>query len=156
MLREFRRAAHAPEFSNPDLGVIATKAPRAVICLISALAFHGITNQIPRVVHVAVPKGRYAGLKLGSPPVQVYRFDAATFKRGMETHKIDGRPIRAYGVARTVVDCLKFRNKIGLDIALAALRFARTRKRVTNRELLEIARALRLDRVMRTYLEGVP
>ena len=156
LTRGLYRLAQSPEFSNPDLAVIAAKAPQAVVCLISALAFHGITTQVPRVVHLAVPRGGYSGLTIGSPPVKVYRFDAATFNKGIEVHEVDGRPIRVYGVARTVVDCFKYRNKIGLDVALEALRFARERKRISNRELLEIARALRLDRVMDPYLQVVP
>ncbi len=156
LARGLYRLSASREFSNPDLGVIAAKAPEAVVCLISALAFHGITTQIPRVVHLAVPRGRYSQLKLGSPPVKVYRFDAATFEKGLELHKIDGRPIRVYSVARTVVDCFKYRNKLGLDIALEALQLARTRKRTSNREFLEIARHLRLERVMGPYLQVVP
>lgn len=154
--RGLYRLAGSQEFSNPDLGVVAAKAPQAVVCLISALSFHGITTQVPRVVHLAVPRGSYSRLKLGSPPVKIYRFDAATFDKGIEVHKIDGRPIRVYGVARTVVDCFKYRNKLGLDVALEALRFARARKRVSNREFLEFARALRLERVMGPYLQVVP
>jgi predicted transcriptional regulator of viral defense system len=156
LARGLYRLSTSREFSNPDLGVIAAKAPEAVVCLISALAFHGITTQIPRVVHLAVPRGRYSKLKLGSPPVKVYRFDAATFENGLEMHKIDGRAIRVYSVARTVVDCFKYRNKLGLDIALEALQLARARKRTSNREFLELARALRLERVMGPYLQVVP
>ncbi len=156
LARGLYRLSTSREFSDPDLGVIAAKEPDAVVCLISALAFHGITTQIPRVVHLAVPRGRYSRLKLDSPPVKVYRFDPATFDMGLEVHKIDGRPIRIYGVARTVVDCFKYRNKLGLDIALEALQLARARKRTSNREFLEIARALRLERVMGPYLQVVP
>lgn len=156
LTRGLYRLAQSPEFSNPDLAVIAAKAPQAVVCLISALAFHGITTQVPRVVYLAVPRGGYSRLTIGSPPVKVYRFDAATFNKGIEVYKVDGRPIRVYGVARTVVDCFKYRNKIGLDVALEALRFARERKRTSNREFLEIARALRLDRIMAPYLQVVP
>ncbi|MGH8865610.1 MAG: type IV toxin-antitoxin system AbiEi family antitoxin domain-containing protein, partial [Burkholderiales bacterium] len=156
LTRGLYRLARSPEFSNPDLAVIATKAPQAVVCLISALAFHGITTQVPRVVHLAVPRGAYSRLTIGSPPVKVYRFDAATFNKCIEIHKVDGRPVRVYSVARTVVDCFKYRNKLGLDVALEALRFARERKRTSNREILEIARSLRLDRVMAPYLQVVP
>ncbi len=156
LTRGLYRLTQSPEFSNPDLAVIATKAPQAVVCLISALAFHGITTQVPRVVHLAVPRGGYSRLTIASPPVKVFRFDAATFNKGIEVHEVDGRPIRVSGVARTVVDCFKYRNKIGLDVALEALQFARERKRISNRELLEIARALRLDRIMGPYLQVVP
>ncbi len=135
--------------------MVAAKAPDAVVCLISALAFHGITTQIPRVVHLAVPRGRYAGLRLSTPPVKIYRFDFPTFDQGMEVHPIDGVPVRIYGVARTTVDCFKYRNKVGLDVAIEALRFARARKRISNREILHFAHLLRQSRVMAPYLESV-
>src|ERR1700722_12793832 len=107
LARGLYRLASAREFNNPDLAVVAAKAPDAVACLISALAFHGITTQVPRVVHLAVPRGRYAGLRLRTPPVTVYRVHAATFVQGIERHPIDGIPVRIYGVARTLVDCFK-------------------------------------------------
>ena len=155
LARGLYRLTSSQEFSNPDLAVVAVKAPEAVVCLISALAFHGITTQVPRVVHLAVPRGRYAGLRLHTPPVKIYRFDVPTFDQGIDLHTIDGISVRIYGVARTIVDCFKYRNKLGLDIAIEALRFARARKRVSNREVLHFARLLRQDRVMAPYLESV-
>jgi predicted transcriptional regulator of viral defense system len=149
------RLADAEEFSYPDLWVVAAKAPDAVVCLISALSFHEITTQIPGVVHLAVSRGRYAGLRLGTPPVKIYRFDATTFDQGIEIHEIDGVTVRIYGVARTLVDCFKYRNKLGLDVAIEALRFARERKRISNREILHFARLLHQVRVISPYLEGV-
>ena len=151
--RGLYRLGTAKEFSNPDLGVIAARATDAAVCLISALAYHGITTQVPRVVYLAVPRGSYAGHKIESLPVSVYRFNAATFDEGLESHKIDGRPIKVFSVTRTVVDCFKYRNKLGLDVALEALQLARTRKRIGNREILEIARPLRMERVMAPYLQ---
>jgi predicted transcriptional regulator of viral defense system len=155
LARGLYRLADAPEFSNPDLAVVAAKAPDAVVCLISALSFHGITTQVPRAVYLAVPRGRYAGLRLRTPPVKIYRFDAATFDQGIETHRIDGETVRMYSVARTLVDCFKYRNKLGLDIAIEALRFARQRKRIRNREIFHFAHLLRQVRVMGPYLESV-
>jgi predicted transcriptional regulator of viral defense system len=155
LARGLYRLADAQEFSNPDLAIVAARAPDAVVCLISALSFHGITSQVPRAVYLAVSRGRYAGLRLRTPPVKIYRFDAATFDQGVETHWIDGVTIRIYGVARTLVDCFKYRNKLGLDIAIEALRFARERKRISNREILHFARLLRQVRVISPYLEGV-
>jgi predicted transcriptional regulator of viral defense system len=152
LARGLYRLASAREFSNPDLAVVAVKAPNSVVCLISALSFHGITTQLPRAVQLAVPRGRYARMRLKTPPVQVYRFDPVTFDAGIEEHKIDGTPLRIYSVARTLVDCFKYRNKLGLDIAIEALRFARSKKRISNREILEIARLLRQERVMAPYL----
>ena len=155
LVRGLYRLAAAEEFSNPDLAVVAVKAPNAVVCLVSALAYHGITTQIPRAVQLAVPRGNYAALRLKSPPVSIYRFDRATFDEDIEVHRVDGANIRVYGVARTLVDCFKYRNKIGLDVAVEALRFARTRKRITNREILRFAKLLRQERVMGPYLEAV-
>src|SRR5229473_5414178 len=103
LARGLYRLSSAREFSNPDLAVVAAKAPDAVVCLISAVAFHGITTQIPRAVHLAVLRGRYAGLRLRTPPVKIYRFDVPTFGHGIEMHPIDGVPVRIYGVARTLV-----------------------------------------------------
>src|ERR1035438_10199304 len=143
LARGLYRLADAQEFSNPDLAVVAAKAPDAVVCLISALSFHGITTQVPRAVHLAVPRGWYAGLRLRAPPVKIYRFDVPTFDHGIEMHPIDGVPVRIYGVARTIVDCFKYRNKLGLDVAVEALRFARARKRISNREILHFAQLLR-------------
>ena len=155
LARGLYRLASTQEFSNPDLTVVAAKAPDAVVCLISALSFHGVTTQVPRVVHLAVPRGRYAGLRMRTPPVTIYRFDAPTFEQGIEPHSVDGVPVRIYSVARTIVDCFKYRNKLGLDVAVEALRFARARKRISNREILPFAHLLRLDRVMTPYLESV-
>ena len=155
LARGLYRLADAQEFSNPDLAVVAAKAPDAVVCLISALSFHGITTQVPRAVHLAVSRGRYAGLRLRTPPVKIYRFDAATFDQGIEAHQIDGVTVRIYGVARTLVDCFKYRNKLGLDIAIEALRFARERKRISIREILHFARLLHEVRVISPYLESV-
>jgi predicted transcriptional regulator of viral defense system len=155
LARGLYRLTSSREFSNPDLAVVAAKAPDAVVCLISSLAFHGITTQVPRAVHLAVPRGRYAGLRLRTPPVKIYRFDVPTFNHGIEMHPIDGVPVRVYGVARTLVDCFKYRNKLGLDVAIEALRFTRARKRISNREILHFARLLRQDRVMAPYLESV-
>jgi predicted transcriptional regulator of viral defense system len=152
--RGLYRLAEISEAEHPDLVVVAARAPNAAVCLISALSYHGITTQIPSSVHLAVPRGSYHRIKL-SIPVTVYRFDPKTFKDGLETHRIGGMPLKVYGVARTVVDCFKFRNKIGLDVALEALRLARQRKRVQNRDLLRYARLLRVERPMSPYLQAI-
>jgi predicted transcriptional regulator of viral defense system len=152
--RGLYRLADADETEYPDLAVVAACAPNAAVCLISALSYHEITTQIPSSVYLAVPRGSYHGIKLQTP-VTVYRFDAKTFQEGLETHRIGEMSLRIYSPARTVVDCFKFRNKIGLDIALEALRLARQRKRVQNRELLHYARLLRVERSMSPYLQAI-
>ena len=152
--RGLYRLAEIGEVEHPDFVEVAARAPDAALCLISALSYHGITTQIPSSVHLAVPRGSYHRIKL-SIPVTVYRFDPKTFQEGLETHRIGGMPLKVYGIARTVVDCFKFRNKIGLDVALEALRLARQRKRVQNRDLLRYARLLRVEKPMSPYLQAI-
>jgi predicted transcriptional regulator of viral defense system len=103
---------------------------------------------------LAVPRGNYHGITL-SLPVTVYRFDPNTFNNGLEAHHIGGMRVRIYSVARSVVDCFKFRNKLGLDVALEALRLARQRKRIQNRELLHYARLLRIENPISPYLQAI-
>jgi predicted transcriptional regulator of viral defense system len=152
--RGLYRLTDAGEAEHPDLALIAARAPTAAVCLISALSYHGITTQIPSAVSLAVPRGSYHRIKM-SIPVTVYRFDPKTYLEGLETHRIGGMPLKIYGAARTVVDCFKFRNKVGLDIALEALRLARQRKKLQNRELLHYARLLRVEKPMTPYLQAI-
>jgi predicted transcriptional regulator of viral defense system len=152
--RGLYRLAEGSEAEHPDLAVVAARAPNAAVCLISALSYHDITTQIPSSVHLAVPRGSYHGIKL-PVPVTVYRFDPRTFSAGLERHEVGGIPLKIYSAARTVVDCFKFRNKIGLDVAVEALRLARQRKRVQNRELLRYARLLRVEKPMSPYLQAI-
>lgn len=152
--RGLYRLAELDEAEHPDLAVVAARAPNAAVCLISALSYHGITTQIPSSVHLAVPRGSYHRITL-SFPVTVYRFDPKTFSEGLETRRVGGMPLRIYSPARTVVDCFKFRNKLGLDVALEALRLARQRKRVQNRDLLRYARMLRVETPMSPYLQAI-
>jgi predicted transcriptional regulator of viral defense system len=152
--RGLYRLAEASEADHPDLAVVAARVPSAAVCLISALSHHDITTQIPSSVHLAVPRGSYHGIRLPMP-VTVYRFDPKTFNAGLETHRVRGTPLKIYSAARTVVDCFKFRNKIGLDVALEALRLARRRKRVQTRELLRYARLLRVEKPMSPYLQAL-
>lgn len=152
--RGLYRLAEVGEAEYPDLAVVAARAPNAVVCLVSALSYHAITTQIPSSIHLAVPRASYHGIKL-SIPVTVYRFDPKTFNAGIEAHRIAGLPLNIYSAARSVVDCFKFRNKLGLDVALEALRLARQRKRVQNRELLRYARLLRVEKTMLPYLQAI-
>jgi predicted transcriptional regulator of viral defense system len=152
--RGLYRLAEVGEAEHPDLAVVAARVQNAALCLISALSYHNITTQIPSSVHLAVPRGSYHAIKL-PVPVTVYRFDPKTYGAGLETQRVDGMALKIYNPARTVVDCFKFRNKLGLDIALEALRLARQRKRVQNRELLHYAQLLRVKEPMSPYLEAV-
>lgn len=148
------RLTHLPEPSQPDLVVVATRVPNAVVCLISALAFHDITTEVPHEVHVALPRGSRSP-RLDHPPVRVFRMTGKAYGEGIETHSIEGVPLRIYSVEKTVADCFKFRGKIGLDVAVEALRLARERKRASPRSLLHYARICRVERVMIPYLEAL-
>jgi len=152
--RGLYRLADAEEAEHPDLEEVAVRAPGAAICLISALSYHEITTQVPSSVHLAVPRGSYHGIKL-SMPVVVYRFDVKTFAEGLERHQLGERSVRIYSPARTVADCFKFRNKIGLDVAIEALSLTRQRKRVQNREFLRYAKLLRIENIISPYLQAI-
>ncbi|HET9219874.1 MAG TPA: type IV toxin-antitoxin system AbiEi family antitoxin domain-containing protein [Terriglobia bacterium] len=152
--RGLYRLAETGEAEHPDLAMVAARAPDAAVCLISALSYHDITTQIPSSVHLAVPRGSYHGIRLPIP-VTVYRFDPKTFNKGLETQRVGGVPLKIYSAARSVVDCFKFRNKLGMDVALEALRMARQRKRVQNKDLLHYARLLRVENPMSPYLQAI-
>ena len=148
------RLAELPEPSYPDLVVVATRVPRAVVCLISALSFHDITTQVPHEVHIALPRGARSP-RLDHPPVRVFRLTGRAYSEGVETHSVGGVAVRIYSPEKTVADCFKFRGKIGLDVAVEALRLARERKRISVRSLLRYARVCRVERVMMPYLEAL-
>jgi len=152
--RGLYRLAELPELSEPDLVTVARRAPQAVICLISALAFHEITTEIPHDIHIALPR-HVKRPRLEYPPVRVFWLSGSALTAGIEQHEVDGVVIKVYGPEKTVADCFKFRHKIGLDVALEALKLCRERKGSTPRKLLHYARLYRVERIMRPYLEAL-
>jgi predicted transcriptional regulator of viral defense system len=126
--------------------------PSGAICLSTALLFHNIGTQLPREVWLAVPRGTRVPSFL-FPPVRVTRIAPALFDVGIEEHRIEGQRVKVTSVARTVADCFRFRNKVGMDVVLEALVEARSSRRLDLNELDRIAKVLRVDRVMRPYLE---
>ena len=147
------RLAELPAISNLDLVTVSLRYPYAVICLISALSYHGITTQIPHEVFIAV--SRYSRMHhLNHPPLRVYKFSNNSFQSGIEKHQIDGVPVRIYSPEKTLADCFKYRNKIGMDIVLEALKLYKTRKKFNLTELLKYARICRVEKVMKPYLEA--
>jgi len=148
------RLASLPEVLQPDLVVVASKLPNAVICLISALAFHEITTEIPHEVSIALPHGARTP-RLEPLPIRAFRFSAETLSAGVETHRLDGVDIKVFSPEKTVADCFKFRNQIGLDVALEALKLCLQRKRSQPKKLLEYARLCRVEKIMRPYLEAL-
>ena len=137
-----------------DLVVAAAAVPRAVVCLISALRFHDIGTQLPADVWLAVQRGTRVP-RVSTPPLRVVNISPAVFDLGIEEHPIEGQVVRIYSLARTVADCFRFRNRIGLDVALEALTEAWRSKRLKLDELNRIAKKLRVQRVMQPYLETV-
>lgn len=154
LARGVYRLAKAPPLSNPDLVTVSLKIPKGVVCLVSALSFHGITTQVPHAVHVALPFGAERP-RLKHPPTRFSWFKEPAYGAGAETHKVDGASVRVYSPEKTVADCFKFRNKIGLDVALEALKLCLEKKRSKPDELLKYARICRVERVMRPYLEAL-
>jgi predicted transcriptional regulator of viral defense system len=151
--RGLYRLTERPSLSNPDLVTVAAKVPRAVVCLVSALAFHEITTQIPRTVSIALSQGRKVPV-LDYPVLSIYRFSKTSLTTGIERHEIDGVLVQIYNPEKTLADCFKFRNKLGMDIVLEALRLYRERNQLRVGDLLAYARVCRVERVMRPYLEA--
>lgn len=140
--------------NDPDLAVVALKAPSAVVCLISALALHELTTQIPHRVDLALPPGSRAP-KLAHPPIRVYRFGGRSMTEGIERHDLNGTTVRVFSPPKTVADCFRFRNKIGLDVAIEAVRDCLRQRRATPAEILRFAEIDRVSNVMRPYIEAV-
>ncbi|TVP55662.1 MAG: transcriptional regulator [Halomonadaceae bacterium] len=137
-----------------SLAEVAIKFPQGIVCLLSALRVHELTTQSPFEVWLAIPNKSRAP-KMDYPPLRIVRFSGKSLTEGVEEHVIDGVTVQVSNVARTVVDCFKFRNKVGLDVALEALRDALDKKRVSMDELWWYATQLRVANVMRPYMESL-
>lgn len=152
--RGIYRLVDLPPITNPDLVTVGLRVPNAVICLVSALAFHEITTQVPHRVSIALPmKSRPPCLDY--PPLAVHRFSEQTYRAGIEVHEIDGVRVKIYSAEKTLADCFKFRNQIGMDVVLEALKLYKARKKFTLAELLRFGRICRVEKVMRPYLEAM-
>jgi predicted transcriptional regulator of viral defense system len=152
--RGLYRLVELPPPAHPDLVTVALKVPQGVICLLSALAHHELTTQIPRAVHIALESGSTAP-QLRYPPLRIHWFSGGAWREGIETQTLDSVPVRIYGPAKSVADAVKYRNKIGLDVALEALRLYRQHEAFDVSELLHYARVCRVERVIRPYLEAL-
>lgn len=135
-----------------SLVLVARQAPKAVVCLLSALQFHGLTTQLPREVWVAL-EGKSHCPKVTTVRVRFHRFTGAGFQEGIELHPASGSVLRVYGVTKTVLDCFRMRNHVGLDVAIEALRDALRQRKTTIQKLDHLSRKLRIHSVVRPYLE---
>jgi predicted transcriptional regulator of viral defense system len=133
---------------------VMQRYPHGVLCLLSALAFHEITTQSPSAVWLALPKSAWRKPE-GYPPLRIAHFSGEAYPAGIENHRRPGGVVRVYSVAKTVADCFKFRNRIGLDVAIEALRDGWQQRRFTLEDLEKMARICRVQVVMRPYVEAL-
>lgn len=149
-------------YSLPDAAVterhsyaeVARRVPGSVFCLLSALAFHEITPQSPASLWIALPLGARRPA-ISTPSLRVVRLSGASLTEGIENHKVEGVAIRVYSVAKTVADCFKFRNKVGIDVAIEALKDALREKKATVNEIYRYANVCRVSNVIRPYMEAL-
>jgi len=146
------RSPDYPITEHYSLAVMAKALPNAVICLLSALSFHEVGTQAPADVWVAIDR-RARQPRLDYPRLRVMRFGGPALTAGVEEHRIEGQLVKVYSVAKTLADIFKYRNKVGLDVALEALHEAWSARRFTMDELSRYATICRVHRVMGPYLE---
>ena len=143
-----------PVTENSNLVTIAIKIPQAIFCLLTALQIHEITTQLPRQIWIAMPRGSHVP-KLDYPPIKMIQCSANIYSIGVEIIEYEKQTIRVYSPAKTVVDCFKYRNTVGLDVAIEALREVRAQKKATADELWHFAKIGRVTNVIRPYLEVI-
>lgn len=145
--------SHAPS-ENRTLVEVCRKVPQAVVCLTSALRFHELTTENPFEIWIALKPGAWSP-RMEYPPVRVVRFSGEALTFGVVKHLVEGTEIKVYSPAKTVADCFKFRSKIGIELALQALRECFREKRATMDELWAAAKVCRVANVMRPYMESL-
>jgi predicted transcriptional regulator of viral defense system len=146
-------ARHAPTEAH-TLAQVAKRVPEAVFCLLTALRFHELTTQSPAEVWIALPE-KARRPRLDTPRLRVARFSGPALTEGVAEHRVEGVRIRAYSAAKTVADCFKYRNKVGIDVAIEALRDFSRKHRGGASELARYARICRVSRVMQPYLDSI-
>jgi predicted transcriptional regulator of viral defense system len=152
--RGLYRITNAKPLDNPDFVTVAFKVPKGVICLISALSFHRMTTQVPHAVYLAIPANDQAPA-LRYPPLRLFWYSQATFENGVTAIVMDGIHVRIYSAERTLADCFKYRNKIGIDVCVEALNLYRRRGRMKLAQLERYAKLGRVEQVMRPYMEAI-
>jgi len=135
-----------------DFVEVAAAVPHGVFCLLSALQFHELTTQMPNEVWMAIERGRHVP-RLRSLPIRIVKLGGASFSSGIQEETEVRMPIRVYSPAKTVVDCFKFRNKIGLEVAIEALNDSLAQHKATRDDIWQLAGVCRMKKVMRPYLE---
>lgn len=152
--RGLYRLSSLPPLSAPDLASVSLQVPGGVICLISALAFHDITTQVPHEVYMALRHGSTRP-KIEHPPVRLFWLSGKAFSEGIETRMIDDIQVRVYSPEKTIADCFKYRNKIGLDVAVEALKLYLQRKKKDINKVVYYSRICRVGKVILPYIEAI-
>ena len=152
--RGLYRLTDLPPMTNPDLVSVSRKVPAGVVCLISSLYFHEITTQVPHEVQLAILRGTEPP-RVDYPPTRIFIFSQQPFKAGINIHRLDGVDVPIYSPAKTIIDCFKYRNKIGFDVAMEALKLFHNHRDFNLNELMEYARVCRVEKVMRPYVEAL-
>ncbi|MFQ5752540.1 MAG: type IV toxin-antitoxin system AbiEi family antitoxin domain-containing protein, partial [bacterium] len=152
--RGLYRLTEMPEPSLPDFIPVAKKIPEGVICLISALGFHEITTQIPHFVYVALPQKAHKP-EISHPPMRYFWYSEKLLNTGVEEHQIDGCFVKIFDVEKTLVDCVKFRNKIGMDVVLEALKMYWRRGGTKIDKLFDYAKLFRVTKILQPIMETI-
>lgn len=140
--------------SHSDIIFVSCQAPGGVICLLSALSFHNATNEIPKYIDVAIPRGTHQN-RIKYPPIKFYQLAPSMWKEGIVIHDIDGHKVKIYNLAKTVADCFKFRNRIGMGVARDALKVAISEHHVEAKKIMYYAKICRVDNVIKPILEAI-
>lgn len=148
------RLIETPDFPEPDLVLVSKKIPQGIVCLISALAYYEITTQIPHFVYIAIPtKSRQS--RLDNPSIRYFRYSEKVYHSGIETIMIGGYPVKIYDIEKTLADCVKFRNKIGMDVVIEALKMYWKRKGTRIDKLYQYAKLNRVEKILQPIMETI-
>jgi predicted transcriptional regulator of viral defense system len=149
----YRRVGGAAT-QHATLVEVARRVPDGIVCLLTALQFHEIGTQLPSMVWLAVERKAWKP-RISDLPVSIVRFSGEAFTQGVERHRLEGIPVRVYAPSKTVVDCFKYRRKVGLDVAVEALRDCLAQRKCSYDDLWRYAKICRVANIMRPYLEAV-
>ena len=152
--RGLYRLIDMPDPSLPDFILVAKKIPHGVICLISALAFHEITTQIPHFVYVALPSQAHKPA-ISHPPMRYFWYSPKLLSTGVREHSIDGCTVMIFDIEKTLIDFVKFRNKIGMDVVLEALKMYWHSRKANLEKLFEYAKLFRVDKILKPIMETI-
>ncbi|HEB86362.1 MAG TPA: transcriptional regulator [Gammaproteobacteria bacterium] len=154
LARGLYQLPNAPLDAAHSLAEVAKRLPKGIVCLVSALAFHGLTDQLPKKIWLAIGKKDWAP-KPDSMPIRVIRFTEGLLAESVETHVIEGVPVKVFGVAKTVADCFRHRSKVGLSVAVEGLQEALRQRKATPAEIARQAEHGGVSTVIRPYLEAL-